>query len=412
MDFIEKLKEKQKDQSAKNWFDLGVKTKSMEKKVKYFTKCLLIEPENVQALRLMADAQMELGLIDASKGSIARADELEGITDSSSQNDVPSNEDSSFESVNFVSNSNFSSSFDETSDADNTNVVDEVSETNDAGVAEDTNDLVEAAEAVEVTEISNVVEEVNEVEDNSGPIGSDTSAISDVSTIADTPMAGLSADETVPVDDGVEIIKDKEEESNKNKWSAFEEAKKKEPAKVVQPSLASEDASNVPAFPSSGVAKKRDHPIKMSEHSLSSDSVKVAEKPSIDNTSRSTGTNVPVMKDKTGEPSARVAKIEEPAVKENIPKMTEHKHESKVQVQDHHIKTDASVPNHSFSTGVVNHGSAPVTSSVPYMGEAADVAPVADVAPITIPMKEIIKFWAVGIVAILIAGLILSKLTV
>lgn len=78
MDFIEKLKDKQKDQSAKNWFDLGVQTKSLDKKVQYFTKCLLIEPENVQALRLLADAQEELGMVDAAMGTRARADDIEG----------------------------------------------------------------------------------------------------------------------------------------------------------------------------------------------------------------------------------------------------------------------------------------------------------------------------------------------
>lgn len=107
MGFINNLKDKQKDQSAKNWFDLGVQTKSLDKKVKYFTKCLLIEPENVQALRLLADAQEELGLIDAAMGSRARADDIEGTASAFSQGPESYTESDPFDSNNFNSDTMF-----------------------------------------------------------------------------------------------------------------------------------------------------------------------------------------------------------------------------------------------------------------------------------------------------------------
>ncbi|NYT19921.1 MAG: hypothetical protein GKC08_06515, partial [Methanosarcinales archaeon] len=103
MDLINKLKDKQKDQSAKNWFDLGVQTKSLDKKVQYFTKCLLIEPENVQALRLLADAQEELGMIDAAMGSRARADDIEGSTSMFGQETGSYTENDVFGSDSFTS---------------------------------------------------------------------------------------------------------------------------------------------------------------------------------------------------------------------------------------------------------------------------------------------------------------------
>ncbi|MEL4304339.1 hypothetical protein [Methanococcoides sp. LMO-2] len=107
MGFINNLKDKQKDQSAKNWFDLGVQTKSLDKKVQYFTKCLLIEPENVQALRLLADAQDELGMIDAAMGSRARADDIEGAAGAFSQEPESYTESNSFDSNSFNSNTMF-----------------------------------------------------------------------------------------------------------------------------------------------------------------------------------------------------------------------------------------------------------------------------------------------------------------
>ncbi|KGK97682.1 hypothetical protein LI82_07815 [Methanococcoides methylutens] len=102
MDLINKLKDKQKDQSAKNWFDLGVQTKSLDKKVQYFTKCLLIEPENVEALRLLADAQDELGMIDAAMGSRARADDIEGSSGIFSQGSGSYTESDTFGSDSFT----------------------------------------------------------------------------------------------------------------------------------------------------------------------------------------------------------------------------------------------------------------------------------------------------------------------
>lgn len=103
MDFIDKLKDKQKDQSARNWFDLGVQTKSLDKKVQYFTKCLLIEPENVQALRNLADVQEELGMIDAAIGSRARADDIEGSSGMFTQGSESYTENDTFGSDSFAS---------------------------------------------------------------------------------------------------------------------------------------------------------------------------------------------------------------------------------------------------------------------------------------------------------------------
>ncbi|NPE27234.1 hypothetical protein HNV12_04500 [Methanococcoides sp. SA1] len=308
MDFIEKLKEKQKDQSAKNWFDLGVQTKSLDKKVKYFTKCLLIEPGNVQALRLMADAQQELGLIDAALGSRAKADEIEGLASGFEQDD-----DVAFETVNFGSDS---PAFEE-----------------------------ESVPEQQSFSFSN-----------------------------DSPMAGVSADEAIPSDDGVDIIEESQDELESvkheikgNKWTAFEDAKDKE--------LKGEPEEHI------------------------SDGGMLVESTGEQNE----GAFVEGA-DEESEGSVAETKIERPTIIKAEPAVVEKAPVQKITkpVVDTNSNSSATEPPVKKTTIVQN---IPATVA-PTMSQSK----ITDLIPVTIPLKEIIKFWVVGIIAIVVAGLILTSL--
>ena len=312
MDFIEKLKEKQKDQSAKNWFDLGVQTKSLDKKVKYFTKCLLIEPGNAQALRLMADAQQELGMIDAAFGSRAKADEIEGLASGFEQDDDVTLETSSFENVNFISDT---PTFEE-----------------------------ESIPAQQSFSFSN-----------------------------DSPMAGVSADETIPADDRMEIIEEPKEELEtvnsgikSNKWTAFEAAKNKELKGDTEEPSEYDAGTHTPDEP-----EMTEYIVIPKEKNESTVVEAAVEKPTIVKAE-------PVVAEK--EP---VQKVTRPAVENR----------TNVSVTEPPVKKETTVQT------------APTTVT-PAMSQYK----VTDAVPFTIPMKEIVKFWVVGIVAILVAGLIMTAL--
>lgn len=326
MDFIEKLKEKQKDQSAKNWFDLGVQTKSQDKKVKYFTKCLLIEPGNAQALRLMADAQQELGLIDAALGSRAKADEIEGLASGFEQDDDVPFETSSFENVNFSSDS---LKFEE-----------------------------ENIPAQQSFSFSN-----------------------------DSPMAGVSADEIIPVDDGIEIIEEPQEEletlnpkSKSNKWTAFEAAKNNE----------LNGDSEAPSEYDAG--------IRTQDESEMNKYIVIPEE-------KGEGTFVEAAEDKIESTFEETAKekdentLEEAAVEKSV--MAKAEPARKVAMPAIEKRTNASVPE------------PPVENETMVQTASATVTPLATSqynVPFTIPMKEVIKFWVVGIVAIVVSGFIVTAL--
>ncbi|NPE30275.1 hypothetical protein HNV12_20420 [Methanococcoides sp. SA1] len=306
MDFIEKLKEKQKDQSAKNWFDLGVQTKSQDKKVKYFTKCLLIEPGNAQALRLMADAQQELGLIDAALGSRAKADEIEGLASGFEHDD-----DVTFENVNF----------------------------------------------------------------NSEPLNFEEEGIpaqQSVSFSTDSPMAGVSADETISAD-GVDIIEEPQEGLNAvnlgikdNKWTAFEAAKNNEMNGESEAPFEYNAGVHTPNEP------EMNEYIVIPEKNGESKFVEAAEeKPTMVKAE-------PVVAVKEA-----VQKGARPAVKK---------------------RTDVSVSEPSVEKATM------VRTAPTEVAPAISQYKVTDAVPFTLPMKEIIKFWVVGIVAILVAGLIMTAL--
>ncbi|MDA0524521.1 hypothetical protein [Methanococcoides alaskense] len=296
MDFIEKLKEKQKDQSAKNWFDLGVQTKSQDKKVKYFTKCLLIEPENAQALRLMADAQQEMGLIDAALGSRAKADEIERLAGGFEQ-DV----DVTFENVNFGS--------------DALNFEDE---------AIPANDMIE------------IIEE---------------------------PQEGLKSVNPV--------IKD-------NKWTAFEDAKNKE----------LEGESEVPVEYDAGVHTQ--------DESEMAESIVIPEE-------NGEGKFVEAAEEKS-ESTFVEATVEKPNMVKAEPVVAVKEPAQKVIRQADEKRVNASVTEPSVEKVTM------VQTAPNDVAPAISQYKVTDAVPFTLPMREIIKFWVVGIVAILVAGFIMTAL--
>lgn len=324
MDFIEKLKEKQKDQSAKNWFDLGVQTKSQDKKVKYFTKCLLIEPGNAQALRLMADAQQELGLVDAALGSRAKADEIEGLASGFEQDDDVTFETSSFENVNFSSDT---LNFEE-----------------------------ESIPAQQSFSFSN-----------------------------DSPMAGVSADEIIPVDDGIEIIEEPQEEletlnpkSKSNKWTAFEAAKNNE----------LNGDSEAPSEYDAGTRTQDES--EMNEY------IVIPEE-------KGEGTFVEAAEDKSESTFAEAA-VEKPTIIKAGPVVGVKKPVQKVARPAVEERTNVSVTEPPVEKETMVQTTP--TTVTPTMSQNK----VTDNVPFTIPMKEIIKFWVVGIVAILVAGFIMTAL--
>jgi len=313
MDFIEKLKEKQKNQSAKNWFDLGVQTKSQDKKVKYFTKCLLIEPENAQALRLMADAQQEMGLIDAALGSRARADEIEGLASGFEQDADVTFETSSFENVNF---------------------------------------------------------------------GSDTLNFEE---------------EAIPADGGIEIIEEPQEGLKSvnpvikdNKWTAFEDAKNKE----------LEWESEAPAEYDTGVHTQ--------DESELSESIVIPEE-------NGEGKFVEAAGEMSGSTFVEaVGEKNDPTfVKATVKKPTMVKAEHLVALKEHAQKVIRQADEKRVNSSVTEPSIEKVTM---VQNAPAEVAPaisqykVKDAVPFTLPMKEIIKFWVVGVVAILVAGFIMTAL--
>ncbi|ABE51338.1 hypothetical protein [Methanococcoides burtonii] len=331
MDFIEKLKEKQKDQSAKNWFDLGIQTKSLDKKVKYFTKCLLIEPGNVQALRLMADAQQELGIIDAALGSRAKADEIEGIASGFEQDD-----DVAFETVNFSS---------------------------DTPILEE-----ESVPAQQSLSFSN-----------------------------DSPMAGISTDEIVPADDVVGIIEEPQDglesvnpEIKSNKWTAFEDAKAKG-LKGEPEELSGFDAE-----------------ARMSEESeIKGSSVLPEERDSIMFVESADDKNNGIFVkdvDKGSEGSVSEPKLEKPAILKVEPAVVEKAAVQKVAkpVVEARANTSVTEPPVKKATLVQNM---PATAP-----PAISQNEIGGVVSVTIPMKEIVKFWVVGIIAMVVTGFMLTSL--
>lgn len=336
MDFIEKLKEKQKDQSAKNWFDLGVQTKSQDKKVKYFTKCLLIEPGNAQALRLMADAQQELGLVDAALGSRAKADEIEGLS-SGFEHDVDVTfETSSFENVNFGSDT---LNFEE-----------------------------EAIPAQQSFSFSN-----------------------------DSPMAKVSVDEAIPADDVIEVIEEPQEGLKSvnpvikdNKWTAFEDAKNKELEGESETPV--EYVAEVQTQDESEMAESIVIPDENGEGKF----VETAEE-------KREGTFVEAVEEKN-ETTFVEATVEKPTIVKAEPVVAVKEPVQKVIRQADEKRVNASVTEPSVEKVTM------VQTAPNKVAPAISQYKVTDTVPFTLPMKEIIKFWVVGIVAILVAGFIMTAL--
>jgi len=336
MDFIEKLKEKQKDQSAKNWFDLGVQTKSQDKKVKYFTKCLLIEPENAQALRLMADAQQEMGLIDAALGSRAKADGIGGLASGFEQDVDVTFETSSFENVNFGSDA---LNFEE-----------------------------EAIPAQQSLSFSN-----------------------------DSPMAGVSADGTIPADDGIDIIEEPQEELESvnpgikgNKWTAFEDAKNKELKGETEGPSSFDTGVRIPNEPEMNeyiiVPEEKDE----NKFTEAADGV-------------NDGTFAESVEEKN-EPKFIEATVEKPTILKAEPVVAVKEPVQKVARPAVEKRANASVTESSVEKATMVQTAS--TKVAPVMSQYNT----ADAVPFTIPMKEILKFWVVGIVAILVAGFIMTAL--
>lgn len=304
MDFIEKLKDKQKDQSAKNWFDLGVQTKSLDKKVQYFTKCLLIEPENVQALRLLADAQEELGMIDAAMGSRARADDIEGSSSMFSQEPGSYTENNAFGSDSFTS---------------------------------DTMAVEEEEKFVEESTFS--------APENNRNMG------------FETPVT-----ETDP---GSEISN-----SNKEKWAIFEIAKENE-AKKEEESFSTSAAS----------FSQQETNVVVEELNETED------QPAIPTTPAS----VP-------EESPTRAKPEPVVVK----KQTEQKAATPVREQ---TTRQPVVQASGSKTAATSSNSTAVPQAMPQCSIAEPIA-------IKLPIMEIIKFWIVGAIVLIIVGMIMNSLLV
>ncbi|WP_135611421.1 hypothetical protein [Methanococcoides sp. AM1] len=304
MDFIDKLKDKQKDQSAKNWFDLGLQTKSLDKKVQYFTKCLLIEPENVQALRHLANAQEELGMIDAAMGSRARADDIEGSTGMFTQEPGTYNENDAFGSSSFTS---------------------------------DTMALEEEEQFVEENTFS--------TPESNGSMSFDTSLNEN--------------------DQGIEIPS-----SNNEKWAIFEiakenEAKKEEENFTTNAASFSQQETNVVV---EELNETEDQPA-----------------------SPTTPASVPEEAPTRTKP--------EPVV---VKKQTEQKAATPVREQTARqpvAQASAARPT-------------PVTSSPAAVPQAMPQCSIPEPVAMKLPMGEIIKFWIVGAVVLIIVGMIMNYLTV
>ncbi|UGV41690.1 hypothetical protein J7W08_05270 [Methanococcoides orientis] len=309
MDLINKLKDKQKDQSAKNWFDLGVQTKSLDKKVQYFTKCLLIEPENVEALRLLADAQDELGMIDAAMGSRARADDIEGSSGMFSQRS-----ESYTESDAFGSNSFGSDSF-----------------------ASDTMAVEEEEQLVEDNTFS--------TPENNGNIPFDTSF-------------------SEP-DQGTEIPG-----SNNEKWAIFEIAKENE-AKKEEESFSTSSAS-VPQQETNVVVEEltetEDQPV-------------------------------------TPETSASVPE-ETPTRAKKEPVVVKKQTEQRVATSTMEQATRQPAAQASATRP------APTPSTSTAVPQAIPQCSISEPVAMKLPMGEIIKFWIVGAVVLIIVGMIMNSLAV
>lgn len=302
MDFINKLKDKQKDQSAKNWFDLGVQTKSLDKKVQYFTKCLLIDPENVQALRLLADAQDELGMVDAAMGSRARADDIEGTSSAFVQETESFTESNTFGSDSFTSDTMFAEE-----------------ERDDPFMDDSTFSMPEST----------------------GTPGFET-------PVSQTEMgSGISG-------------------SNNEKWAIFEIAKENE-------------------------AKESEDPFISGSSSFSRQETNVVVGELNESEEQVAANNV--------QPETPVRTRSEPAV---VKKQTEQRVQSPVREQSAQMQTAQKTAGRPAPTPGPSRSTA-VPQAMPQCNITEPVA-------MKLPMGEVIKFWAVGAVVLVIVGMIMSSL--
>ncbi|WP_440951672.1 hypothetical protein [Methanococcoides sp. FTZ1] len=309
MGFINNLKDKQKDQSAKNWFDLGVQTKSLDKKLKYFTKCLLIEPENVQALRLLADAQEELGMIDAAMGSRARADDIESSSGAFSQSTETYTESNSFGSDSFNSDTMF---------------------------AEEENNEPFMEENVFSTP------DMNDIGD------------------FDTPVSGPETGSVIS-------------DQNNDKWAVFEIAKENE-------------------------AKRNEGSFSTFSETFTQPEANVIVEELDEMEEQTSATTI--------EPETPVRTRPEPVV---VEKKTEVK--AAAPVREQIVTTPVSERPASIPAPSAAPSPQPTTSYSTAVPQAIPQCSISESVAMKMPMGEIIKFWVVGAVVLIIVGMIMSYLT-
>jgi len=213
----------------------------------------------------------------------------------------------------------------------------------------------------------------------------------------DSPMAGVSADGTIPADDGIDIIEEPQEELESvnpgikgNKWTAFEDAKNKELKGETEGPSSFDTGVRIPNEPEMNeyiiVPEEKDE----NKFTEAADGV-------------NDGTFAESVEEKN-EPKFIEATVEKPTILKAEPVVAVKEPVQKVARPAVEKRANASVTESSVEKATMVQTAS--TKVAPVMSQYNT----ADAVPFTIPMKEILKFWVVGIVAILVAGFIMTAL--
>lgn len=81
MGFIGNVKARKQEKTAERWFEMGNRTRTPVKKVKYYTNALEINPQNALAWRYKGDALNEMGISEEAEDCYAKAAQIEGSGD-------------------------------------------------------------------------------------------------------------------------------------------------------------------------------------------------------------------------------------------------------------------------------------------------------------------------------------------